>query len=72
MPRTAIYTEEEKKHRQYLRNKEYIKNRCATDPEYRAKQCEYVKKCVAKKKLKEQEELQKLRSFYEQYKDTVL
>jgi hypothetical protein len=71
MPRTAIYTPEEIKQRRYIKNKEYIKNRCENDPEYRQKQCEYVKKSVAKKKAEQEEELNKLRQFYDNYKNVV-
>ena len=66
MPRTAIYTPEEIKQRRYERNKQYIKNRCANDPDFKQKQCEYVKKCQAKKN----EELKKLRQFYEEHQKT--
>lgn len=74
MPRPAIYTPEEIKQRRYINNKEYIKKRCESDPDFRQKQCEYVKKSQAKKKLKQQEELNKLQSFYEKHKhlDTEL
>jgi tripartite-type tricarboxylate transporter receptor subunit TctC len=61
MPRTAIYTPEEIKKRQADRVNKYIKERRAVDPEFRDKLRERSKKSTTKKN----EELQKLREFYE-------
>ena len=59
--RKPVFTEEEIKQRKYERNQNYIKERRAKDPDFRAKLCESVKRSVAKKN----EELNKLREFYE-------
>ena len=67
MPRTAIYTPEENKKRQADRVNKYIKERRAVDPEFRVKLCERSKKSIAKKN----EELQKLREFYEANKNNT-
>jgi len=67
MPRTAIYTPEEIKKRKSDRVNKYITERRARDPEYATKLCESVKRSIAKKN----EELQKLREFYEANKNNA-
>ena len=67
MPRTAIYTPEEIKKRQADRVNKYIKERRANDADFRVKLCNSVKKSVAKKN----EELNKLRDFYEANKNNT-
>jgi len=67
MPRTAIYTPEEIKKRKSDRVNKYITERRSRDPEYATKLCESVKRSIAKKN----EELQKLREFYEANKNNA-
>ena len=65
--RKPIFTEAEIKQRRYERTKKYIQERKINDPDFRARLCENVKRCVAKKK----EELERLRVFYESNKETT-
>ncbi len=69
MPRTAILTPEEAKKRQSDRVNKYIKERRSIDPEFANILCERSKKSIAKKKAKQEEELKKLREFYEANKN---
>ena len=65
--RKPIFTEDELKQRKYERTKKYIQERRDNDPDFRAKLCDNVKRCVAKKK----EELERLRIFYESNKENT-